>query len=216
MVWIQLGNYKQGISACQMARDLLALCDHNITNQQAEIYFGKSEYREAHNIQSQILRECLPHWDFYNHGLALLNLAEIGVAMNAPKEQVQQDIESAKKRTLRCGGQELSQLFNASFTAFLPPVDQGSVYAVDRGYTDLLVYLGLPGLPRRRTTAEKIRGGNGVRPARGPQRRYNGKCPRDGRPGYIGGKDGYKRAKYLAGGSKQVADQRQTLTHILG
>jgi tetratricopeptide (TPR) repeat protein len=56
----------------------------------------KSEYHEAQNIQTQILQECPPHWDSYHHGMALLNLAEIGLSMNAPKHAVQQNIEGAK------------------------------------------------------------------------------------------------------------------------
>jgi tetratricopeptide (TPR) repeat protein len=66
-------------------------------NQQAEIHLMKSEYLEAHSIQSQILRECPLHWDPPNHAFALLNLAEIGLSINAPKHAVQQDIERAKK-----------------------------------------------------------------------------------------------------------------------
>ncbi|KAF7333339.1 ATPase-AAA-core domain-containing protein [Mycena venus] len=103
LAWIQLGNYKQSIYLCKRARNLLILCgmssgstDHNILNHQAEIHLMKSEYREAHNIQTQILQECLIHLDSYNHGLALLNLAEIGLSVNAPKHSVQQNIERAK------------------------------------------------------------------------------------------------------------------------
>jgi tetratricopeptide (TPR) repeat protein len=88
MAWTELGNYKQSMSLCTRARDLLALCgmsggsiDHNIMNQQAEIHLVKSEYHEAHNIQTQILQECLLHWDSYDHAFALLNLAEIGLSI---------------------------------------------------------------------------------------------------------------------------------------
>jgi hypothetical protein len=35
--------------------------------------------------------------DSYNHGIALLNLAEIGLSVNAPKHLAQQNIERAKK-----------------------------------------------------------------------------------------------------------------------
>jgi tetratricopeptide (TPR) repeat protein len=41
--------------------------------------------------------------DPYNHGLALLNLAEIGVFLNAPKDEVQQDFERAKKIFISMG-----------------------------------------------------------------------------------------------------------------
>jgi hypothetical protein len=71
--------------------------DHHIMNHQAEIHLVKSEYHEAHNIQTQILQECPLHWDSYNHGIALMNLADISLSMNVPKHAVQQDIERAKK-----------------------------------------------------------------------------------------------------------------------
>jgi tetratricopeptide (TPR) repeat protein len=104
MAWTRLGNYKESISLCTRARDLLFLCgmfdgdaDHVVMGEQAEIHLMKSEYHEAHNIQTQILQECAIHWDSFNHGMALLSLAEISVLMNAPKHAVQQDIERAKK-----------------------------------------------------------------------------------------------------------------------
>ncbi|KAJ7321265.1 hypothetical protein DFH08DRAFT_1033821 [Mycena albidolilacea] len=93
MAWTQLGNYKQGISLCSRARDLLVHCDHSTMNQQAEIHLMKSEYREAHNIQTRILQQCSVHMDPY----AFLNLAEISLSTNAPKLAVQQDIERARK-----------------------------------------------------------------------------------------------------------------------
>jgi tetratricopeptide (TPR) repeat protein len=71
--------------------------DHSIMNHQAEIHSVKSEYHEAYNIQTQILQECPVHWDSYGHGLALVNLAETSLALNAPKYVVQQYIERAKK-----------------------------------------------------------------------------------------------------------------------
>jgi hypothetical protein len=64
MAWNQLGNYKQSICLSSRARDLLALCgmsgsnlDCRIMNQQAHIHLVKSEYHEAHIIQTQILQE---------------------------------------------------------------------------------------------------------------------------------------------------------------
>ncbi|KAJ7910313.1 hypothetical protein B0H13DRAFT_1876848 [Mycena leptocephala] len=68
-----LGNYKQSISLCSRARDLTALCgmssgylDHRIMTTQAEI-----------------------HKDFYSYGFALLNVAQIDVAIGSPMEDVQ-------------------------------------------------------------------------------------------------------------------------------
>jgi tetratricopeptide (TPR) repeat protein len=104
MAWTQLGNYKQSISLCIRARDLLILCgmssgsmDHYILSEQAEIHRLKSEYCEALNIQSQILQECPLHLDSYKHAHALLNLAAVSLSMNAPRNAVQQYIERAKK-----------------------------------------------------------------------------------------------------------------------
>ncbi|KAJ7321971.1 hypothetical protein DFH08DRAFT_818350 [Mycena albidolilacea] len=94
MAWTQLGNYKESIPLCYRARELLVLCgmaggalDHEIMNQQAEIHLAKSEYREAHNIQTQIPQNFALDMDPYHHAFASLNLAEI----------MQPYIESAKK-----------------------------------------------------------------------------------------------------------------------
>ncbi|KAJ7342908.1 hypothetical protein DFH08DRAFT_1011405 [Mycena albidolilacea] len=104
MVWTQHGDYKQSISLCHRARELLVLCgmsnggmDHSIMNHQAEIHSVKSEYHEAHKIQTQILQDCPLHMDSDDHAFALMNLAEIGLSMTAPKEEVQQDIRVARK-----------------------------------------------------------------------------------------------------------------------
>jgi tetratricopeptide (TPR) repeat protein len=71
--------------------------DHRIMTQQAQIHLVKSEYHEAHNIQTQILQDCLVQITPYDHALALLNLAELGVSINAPKEEVQCDLGAARK-----------------------------------------------------------------------------------------------------------------------
>jgi tetratricopeptide (TPR) repeat protein len=70
--------------------------DHAIMFRQAEIHRFKSEYQKAHIIQTQILQECPLHKDSYHHGLASLNLAELGLSMNAPKHEGQRNIERAK------------------------------------------------------------------------------------------------------------------------
>jgi tetratricopeptide (TPR) repeat protein len=104
LAWTRLGNYKKSISLCTRAKDLLVLCgmsrgnlDHGVMNIQAQIHLSKSEYQEAHNIQTQILQEGPLHLASYNDGLALLNLAEIGLSMSAPKHAVQEYIERAKE-----------------------------------------------------------------------------------------------------------------------
>jgi tetratricopeptide (TPR) repeat protein len=71
--------------------------DHSVMIWEAQIHFVKSEYHEAQYIHTQLLQECPVHQNPYNHAFVLLNLAEIGLSMNAPISEVQQDIEQAKK-----------------------------------------------------------------------------------------------------------------------
>jgi tetratricopeptide (TPR) repeat protein len=104
VAWTQLGSYKQSISLCTRARDLLVLCgmsgggtDHTIMYHEAQIHLLKSEYCEAHNIQTQIIQDRPVHMELYDHAHTLLNLAEISLTMSVPKHSAQQDIERAKK-----------------------------------------------------------------------------------------------------------------------
>ncbi|KAJ7839753.1 hypothetical protein B0H13DRAFT_1911075 [Mycena leptocephala] len=99
-----LGNYKQSISLCSRARDLLALCgmssgqlDHFLMITQAEIHKCKSEYVEARNIHFRILQETSVIQDPYTYGIASLNVAEIDVTIGAPKEDVQSVYEKARE-----------------------------------------------------------------------------------------------------------------------
>ncbi|KAJ7920642.1 hypothetical protein B0H13DRAFT_2421156 [Mycena leptocephala] len=99
-----LGNYKQCISFCSRARDLLALCgmssgelDHSIMATQAEIHKLKSEYVEAHSIHSQILQETSVDQNFYAYGSTLVNIAEIAVSIGAPLEDVEGNCETARE-----------------------------------------------------------------------------------------------------------------------
>jgi tetratricopeptide (TPR) repeat protein len=104
MCCYSLGNYKQSIFLCSRARDLLALCgmssgqlDHYVMNTQAEIHKLKSEYVAARSIHSRILQDSPVDQNFYTYGLALLNVAEIDVAIGAPKDDVQRNCDAAKK-----------------------------------------------------------------------------------------------------------------------
>ncbi|KAJ7847416.1 hypothetical protein B0H13DRAFT_1907286 [Mycena leptocephala] len=103
MCWYALGNYKQSIFLCSRARDIIALCgmssgqiDHNIMTIQAEIHKLKSEYVAARSIHFRILQETSVTQDFYAYATALLNMAEIDVAIGAPKEDVQGVYEKAR------------------------------------------------------------------------------------------------------------------------
>jgi tetratricopeptide (TPR) repeat protein len=102
--WYALGNYKQSISLCSRARDLVALCgmssgyvDHSIMTTQAEIHKLKSEYVAARSIHSRILHETSVDQDSYTYGYALLNMAEIDVAIGTPEEDVQGVYEKARE-----------------------------------------------------------------------------------------------------------------------
>jgi tetratricopeptide (TPR) repeat protein len=104
MCCYSLGNYKQSIILCCRARDLLALCgmsscqlDHEIMATQGDIHKLKSEYAAARIIHSRILQETSVGQNFYAYGLALLSVAEIDVAIGAPKEDVQSVYEKARE-----------------------------------------------------------------------------------------------------------------------
>jgi tetratricopeptide (TPR) repeat protein len=99
-----LGDYKQSISLCERARDLLGHCnmsggelDYLIVNNLAEVHKLKSEYVEARNIHSRLLQEAAENQDPYNHALAILNIAEIDVAIGVPQQNVQSNILPARK-----------------------------------------------------------------------------------------------------------------------
>ncbi|KAJ7829358.1 hypothetical protein B0H13DRAFT_1916540 [Mycena leptocephala] len=98
-----LGDYKQSISLFNRARSLLGLCgasgsemEHQIISSQAQVHMLKSEYVEARNIHSE-LQEVSKTQDLYHHALALLNIAEINVAIGTPTQIVQRDIQTARK-----------------------------------------------------------------------------------------------------------------------
>ncbi|KAJ7815460.1 hypothetical protein B0H13DRAFT_1924196 [Mycena leptocephala] len=98
-----LGDYKQSISLCDQARDLLGLCsmsggdDHSIMTNIAEVHKLKSEYVEARNIHTQILQEAPKDQDPYYHVFTLLNIAEIDVSISAPHQNVQRNIQTARR-----------------------------------------------------------------------------------------------------------------------
>ncbi|KAJ7925070.1 hypothetical protein B0H13DRAFT_2574415 [Mycena leptocephala] len=107
-----LGNYAKAMSLCIRARDLLGLCglshgnlDHGIMNKQAEIHRLKSEYVEARNIHSCILKATSIQ-DPYNYGYALLSVAEIDVLIGAPKNDVQRNCDRARKMLDTLGDDE--------------------------------------------------------------------------------------------------------------
>ncbi|KAJ7493856.1 hypothetical protein FB451DRAFT_1164723 [Mycena latifolia] len=100
--WILFGSYNNSIALCQRAGDLLRLCgmsggdlDLVIMNTKAEAHRLKSEYIEAHNIQTQILRIISIEQEPYHYASALLNIAQLDVEMSASKQDVQRNIDMA-------------------------------------------------------------------------------------------------------------------------
>ncbi|KAJ6592165.1 hypothetical protein DFH09DRAFT_166735 [Mycena vulgaris] len=97
------GNYKYAASLCTRAQDLLIHCGmpsgdlaYAIMTTQAEMHKVKSEYVEAHNIQTKLLHghpiELVP----LKHAFILLNMAELDVLLGAPTNKVQKNIDIAK------------------------------------------------------------------------------------------------------------------------
>ncbi|KAJ7620726.1 hypothetical protein DFH06DRAFT_1233620, partial [Mycena polygramma] len=71
--------------------------NHTVMNTQAEVHKLKSEYTEAQNIRYQILQMTSVVQDLWHHALTLLNIAEIKVSTEVPKDTVQQNIDSGRK-----------------------------------------------------------------------------------------------------------------------
>ncbi|KAJ7457498.1 hypothetical protein FB451DRAFT_1509813 [Mycena latifolia] len=102
--WCALGNYNHTIRLVNRARDLLDLCamsggiiDRAILSDQADIHRLKSEYVEAHNIQTQLFKTVSIAQDPYHHAYALLNIAQIDAEIGALRHEVQRNIETVKQ-----------------------------------------------------------------------------------------------------------------------
>ncbi|KAJ7604170.1 hypothetical protein DFH06DRAFT_1310650 [Mycena polygramma] len=101
--WYVVGNFKHSMLLCDRAKKLVTLCgisggelDHTIMTSQAEVHKLKSEYLDAHKIHTQILRETSQNQVPFMHGLALLNVAEIDLALEHPRNAVQKSLDKAK------------------------------------------------------------------------------------------------------------------------
>jgi hypothetical protein len=70
--------------------------DGSIMSSSAEVHKLKSEYAEAHNIHTQLLRKISAENERHNYALALLNIAEIEVTIGTPSEDVQRNVELAR------------------------------------------------------------------------------------------------------------------------
>jgi tetratricopeptide (TPR) repeat protein len=98
-----LGKYSQSISLCNRAINLLGLCGlsggtlkHTIQSTQAEAHRLKTEYLEAYNIQAQIFYESSLNLDPYHQGVTALSVAQLQISMDAPKQEVQKNIDTGK------------------------------------------------------------------------------------------------------------------------
>ncbi|KAJ7901485.1 hypothetical protein B0H13DRAFT_1882907 [Mycena leptocephala] len=93
----------------QQGRDLVGLCgmsggdlDHAIQASQAEVHKLKSEYVDARNIHTQIIRDAGVGEDPFKRGFSLLNAIEIDVLMGVPKD-VQRNLDAANSIINRRG-----------------------------------------------------------------------------------------------------------------
>jgi tetratricopeptide (TPR) repeat protein len=100
--WQHLGSYSHCMSLLDRATHLLDLCGmaggqiHSaIRIAQAEVHRCKSEYLEARKIQMHILQDISEDQNPYQHGLGLLNIAQIDVETGATDNDVQWTINTA-------------------------------------------------------------------------------------------------------------------------
>ncbi|KAJ7131092.1 hypothetical protein C8R44DRAFT_904130 [Mycena epipterygia] len=98
-----LGNVKQSVLLLYRAKNLLQLCGmqggqaHRSTmNSLAEVHRLKSEYLEAHSIQTQLFQNSSPQQDPLFHAYALLNIAELDVMIGINTLKVKHNLDNAK------------------------------------------------------------------------------------------------------------------------
>lgn len=101
--WFGLGNYRQSLVLCDLAINLLGLCGLSeggfkdvILASKAEIQYTKSEYAQAHSVQTKIAFQNSADQDPYLYANAVFNIAKIDLATNAPEHQVQKNIDTVK------------------------------------------------------------------------------------------------------------------------
>ncbi|KAJ7744099.1 hypothetical protein B0H16DRAFT_1889694 [Mycena metata] len=125
MCWNSLGNYKEGISACARARELLALCgladgemESAIMSSQGEVHRAKTEYAEARKISDQLIQKVSSDKDPFDHAIALFNLTEVDIRLGATREQVEGNIARIKSIFAGMGylrGETLCNLISGDF-----------------------------------------------------------------------------------------------------
>ncbi|KAJ7436338.1 hypothetical protein FB451DRAFT_193082 [Mycena latifolia] len=102
LCWCALGSYKNSILLSNRARDLVRLCgmaggslDNYIMGSQADVHRSKSEYLEARNIYTQILRNCSIEQNPYLHALLLFSIAQIDLEIDAESYEVGKKLDTA-------------------------------------------------------------------------------------------------------------------------
>ncbi|KAJ7439091.1 hypothetical protein FB451DRAFT_1447390 [Mycena latifolia] len=105
-----LGDYKASISLDKRARELLDLCglsgggmDLSIMFAQAEVHQLKSEYEEAYQIYTQILKSITPEQDLHIESSCYLNIAQVDVMMGTNKDSIVENLEKAKRMSITMG-----------------------------------------------------------------------------------------------------------------
>ncbi|KAJ6549254.1 hypothetical protein DFH09DRAFT_1039450 [Mycena vulgaris] len=100
--WKSFGSYNRCISLLDRATLLLDLCGlaggewHSlIRNAEADVHCCKSEYVEAHKIQTQILHDNSVDQVPFVHACALLNIAHIDIEIGGHELDVQQNLHTA-------------------------------------------------------------------------------------------------------------------------
>lgn len=103
MCCIQFGDYKRATVLLQRGKHLMKLCDMSVgtsdyfnMSNEAEMHLFKSEYTEARSIYALIVQATSGQQDPIFHVWSLLSLAEIDATTQAPKEYVEQTLNTAK------------------------------------------------------------------------------------------------------------------------
>ncbi|KAJ7812613.1 hypothetical protein B0H14DRAFT_2605608 [Mycena olivaceomarginata] len=100
---IYSGNYRESITQLHRAREVINICgltggalSHEITLVQAEIHLLKSEYAQARNIYTQIIKTTSPNQNAFAYALSLLNIAHIDISIGRTIEDVYLSLENAR------------------------------------------------------------------------------------------------------------------------
>ncbi|CAK5282103.1 unnamed protein product [Mycena citricolor] len=100
----ELGEFVKTLELCSRASELLALCDMSecglslgIAAARAQVHLSKTEYTEARAIQVKSRFRAQNDEDPYQHAHALMNLAEIDIALGADASSVESMLDDAKK-----------------------------------------------------------------------------------------------------------------------